>query len=136
MLGKNRHKKRPRKTLRSPGLLEGLLHCTACQSPMIHTYTSKGPRRYRYYTCSGAQKHGWASCPSKSIPAMEVEQFVIKEARNARPGELDCQDSSSQWLSTAERAKLLSGIVRCVEYDGRQGELKIKLLPGGGNQPV
>ena len=99
-------------------------------------YDDGGPRRYRYYTCSGAQKHGFASCPSKSIPAMEVEQFVIKEVRNARPDELATTESSSQWLSTTERAKLLSGIVRRVEYDGRQGELKIKLRSGEGNQPV
>ncbi len=135
-LRENGHKRRRRKTHSSPGLLQGLLHCTACQSPMIHTYSSKGPRRYRYYVCSGAQKHGRASCLSGSIPAMEVEQFVIKEVRNARQDESACEESSSQWLSTVEQARSFCQIIRRVEYDGRQGELKIILQPGGGNQPV
>jgi site-specific DNA recombinase len=45
-----------------------------------HT-TRKGNRRYRYYTCSSAQKRGWHTCPSKSIPAGEIEQFVIERIR-------------------------------------------------------
>jgi site-specific DNA recombinase len=43
-----------------------------------HT-TRKGRQRYRYYTCSGAQKRGWQSCPSKSIPAASLEQLVIEQ---------------------------------------------------------
>ena len=50
--------------------------------------------------------------------------------------ELATTESSSQWLSTTERARLLSGIVRRVEYDGQHEELKIKLQPGEGNQPI
>jgi site-specific DNA recombinase len=43
-----------------------------------HT-TRKGSQRYRYYTCSGAQKRGWQTCPSKSIPAAPLEQLVIAQ---------------------------------------------------------
>jgi site-specific DNA recombinase len=43
-----------------------------------HT-TRKGSQRYRYYTCSGAQKRGWQTCPSKSIPAAPLEQLVITQ---------------------------------------------------------
>jgi site-specific DNA recombinase len=35
--------------------------------------------RYRYYTCIHAQKNGWQSCPSKSIPARPIEQLVIEQ---------------------------------------------------------
>ena len=38
-----------------------------------HT-TRKGNKRYRYYVCTSAQKRGWDSCPSKSIPAAQIEQ--------------------------------------------------------------
>jgi site-specific DNA recombinase len=38
-------------------------------------------RRYRYYTCTSAQKRGWHTCPSKSIPAGEIERFVIEQIR-------------------------------------------------------
>jgi len=41
-----------------------------------HT-TRKGSQRYRYYVCSGAQKRGWQTCPSKSIPAAQIEQLVV-----------------------------------------------------------
>jgi site-specific DNA recombinase len=45
-----------------------------------HT-TRKGSRRYRYYVCSSAQKRGWQSCPSKSIPAAQIEQLVLEQIR-------------------------------------------------------
>src|SRR5690606_16446469 len=55
-------------------LLKGLLRCAPCQCSMGHTYTAKGNKRYRYYTCLKAQKRGWGHCPTKSVPAAEIEQ--------------------------------------------------------------
>jgi site-specific DNA recombinase len=49
---------------------------------MIHTYTVKdGNKRYRYYVCLAAQKKGWDSCPTKSIPAGEIERFVVEQIK-------------------------------------------------------
>jgi site-specific DNA recombinase len=62
-------------------LLKGLLYCKPCKSAMIHTYTSKGNRQYRYYVCVNAQKRGWDNCPTKSIPAHEIERFVVDQIR-------------------------------------------------------
>jgi len=63
-------------------LLKGLLRCVPCDSAMIHTHTLKnGNKRYRYYVCLNAQKRGWHNCPSKSIPAAEIERFVIDQIR-------------------------------------------------------
>ncbi len=62
-------------------LLKGLLYCTPCARPMMHTYTSKGNRRYRYYVCYTAQKQGWHACPSKSLPAEQIERFVVERIR-------------------------------------------------------
>jgi site-specific DNA recombinase len=45
---------------------------------MTHTFTRKKGRQYRYYTCVHAQKHGWATCPTKSIPAAEIEQVIVE----------------------------------------------------------
>jgi site-specific DNA recombinase len=45
-----------------------------------HT-TRKGSQRYRYYVCSGAQKRGWQSCPSKSLPAAQIEELVLRQIR-------------------------------------------------------
>jgi len=62
-------------------LLKGLLHCKPCTRAMMHTYTSKGNRRYRYYVCLTAQKQGWHACPSKSVPAEQIERFVVEQIR-------------------------------------------------------
>jgi len=48
---------------------------------MVHAYTTKGRKRYRYYVCLRAQKEGWATCPTKSLPAGEVEKFVVDRIR-------------------------------------------------------
>jgi site-specific DNA recombinase len=59
-------------------LLKGLLRCVPCDCAMTPAHTTrKGSQRYRYYVCSGAQKRGWQTCPSKSIPAAQIEQVVI-----------------------------------------------------------
>jgi len=43
--------------------------------------TRNGTKRYRYYVCTTAQKRGWHNCPSKSIPAGEIEQFVVDQIK-------------------------------------------------------
>ncbi|MDP8241336.1 MAG: recombinase family protein, partial [Candidatus Hatepunaea meridiana] len=64
-------------------LLKGLLYCIPCQSAMVHACTVKKKQNtlYRYYVCSRAQREGWHSCPTKSIPAAEIERFVIDRIR-------------------------------------------------------
>lgn len=62
-------------------LLRGILTCGSCDCSMTHTYTQKGKRRYRYYVCSRAQKQGWDSCPTKSLPAGEIEAFIVEQIR-------------------------------------------------------
>jgi site-specific DNA recombinase len=62
-------------------LLRGLLHCDACGTAMHHTYTAKGGRRYRYYVCHTAQQQGWDACPSKSLPAQQIEDSVADHVR-------------------------------------------------------
>jgi site-specific DNA recombinase len=62
-------------------ILKGLLRCEPCASAMTPSHTTKGDRRYRYYTCVGAQKRGWDGCPSKSIPAAEIEAVVLEQIR-------------------------------------------------------
>jgi site-specific DNA recombinase len=43
--------------------------------------TRPGGKRYRYYTCSKAQKRGSNRCPSPSVPAGEIERFVVEQIR-------------------------------------------------------
>jgi site-specific DNA recombinase len=63
-------------------LLKGLIYCVPCQAAMTHTYTVRNHnKRYRYFVCSRAQKQGWAICPTKSLPAAEIERFVVDRIR-------------------------------------------------------
>jgi site-specific DNA recombinase len=64
-------------------LLKGLLRCAACDASMTPTHAKKGANRYRYYCCVQAQKRGWSTCPSKSIPAGEIEKLVVEQVRLA-----------------------------------------------------
>ena len=64
-------------------LLKGLVRCKHCGCAMSHHYASKGQRRYRYYVCLQAQKKGWATCPFPSLPAGELERFVVERIREA-----------------------------------------------------
>jgi site-specific DNA recombinase len=64
-------------------LLRGLLFCHGCRCGMTHTYSvkAKATKRYRYYVCVAAQKKGWSTCASKSIPAGQIEKFVTEQVR-------------------------------------------------------
>ena len=62
-------------------LLKRLLYCKACGRVMAHTFTGRGSKRYRYYTCTRAIKSGRAACPSRSLPAGEIERVVVDQIR-------------------------------------------------------
>ena len=63
-------------------LLKGILHCAACNCAMSPTHSTKdGNKRYRYYLCTAAQKRGWETCPSKSIPAGQIERVIVDQIR-------------------------------------------------------
>jgi site-specific DNA recombinase len=63
------------------GMLRGILRCAKCNRAMRHTSTGRGTKRYRYYVCGKAEKQGYDSCPSPSIPAKQIESFVVEELR-------------------------------------------------------
>ena len=62
-------------------LLKGILRCGQCGAAMAHTYTKKGNRLYRYYTCTTYQKQGPEACTTRSLPAQEIEDFVVEQIR-------------------------------------------------------
>lgn len=62
-------------------LLKRLLYCKACGRAMVHHFTGRNGKRYRYYTCVRAIKSGRKACPSKSLPAVAIEQLVVDKVR-------------------------------------------------------
>lgn len=70
---------------KSPGVLAGLLRCSACDSMMTHSTSGgsgSGSKRYRYYVCNKAKKRGHKTCPRPSLPAEEVERFVVAQLQS------------------------------------------------------
>ena len=62
-------------------LLRGLLRCSACNAAMAFAPAKRGGKVYRYYRCSAAVRNGHRSCPTRSINADRVDQFVVDEIR-------------------------------------------------------
>ncbi len=83
-------------------LLRGLLYCKACDRVMSHTFTTRGNRRYRYYTCTNAAKRGRAACPTRSLPAAEVERAVVDQIRCIGESPEVLRDTLAQARSRAE----------------------------------
>jgi site-specific DNA recombinase len=83
-------------------LLRGLLRCTACDCGMNHTYSAKGNRQYRYYVCLRAQQRGWQECPTPSIPAGEIERFVVDQIKGIGRDPLVIQETLAQARRQAE----------------------------------
>lgn len=68
--------------IKSGALLQGLLRCTVCGHAMTPTHSNKKGRiRYRYYKCTSVQKRGRDACPVRSVPAGEIEHFVVGQLR-------------------------------------------------------
>ncbi len=126
-----------------PGaLMRGLLRCGPCGCAMTPAHAAKGGRRYRYYTCVGAQKRGWHTCPSKSVPAGEIEALVVQQVQEVSRDPALLRGALAQARQQAEgQAAQLEAEGRSLEHDlGRwQGEARLlsgQLRPGEDNGPL
>jgi site-specific DNA recombinase len=106
-------------------LLKGLLRCVPCDCAMTPAHTTrKGSQRYRYYVCSGAQKRGWQTCPSKSIPAAQIEQLVI--------GQIQQMGRDPQVLHQVLEQVRQQDEGRLAEWESERSGLERDLLSGQG----
>jgi site-specific DNA recombinase len=99
-------------------LLRGLLHCGPCNAAMTHSHTTKGNKLYRYYVCTSAQKNGWDACSTKSVPAAEIERFVVDQVRRVAndPGLL-ADTLRATWRQSQERIDALETERRALERE-------------------
>jgi site-specific DNA recombinase len=101
-------------------LLKGLLFCVPCGAPMIHTYTMRNSKRYRYYVCYSAQQKGWKNCATKSVPAQAIESAVLDSIRRL---------GTDPKLAEAVAAEALAQVARRrrevdQESENRRGDLR------------
>ena len=135
--------------VKSDALLRGLLKCGTCGCGMIHTYTKKGRTRYRYYVCQKATKQGAKSCETRSIPAAEIEKFVVerigtlgtdpgvvrtieKKAAAARDEKLAALRAEKTQIEKRlrEQARLVAGIVGQPDAARRLADLEEQIRAG------
>ena len=109
---------------------------------MTPAHTTKGDRRYRYYTCTAAQKKGWDACPSKSIPAAEIEALVVERIRcvgrdsdllRATLAQARQQDEGRKAELQSEQRGLEKDLAR---WHGEVQKLSGQVRPGDDNNAV
>ena len=108
-------------------LLQGLLRCGPCDCAMTPIRsTRKRVKLYRYYTCLKVLKRGRDTCPSKSIPAEPIEQFVVDQLRTKQ-----LLQPNLEWelLPAAEQARRVRRWVQKVVYDGAKQTVAIAFYP-------
>ncbi len=109
--------------LSTRGLLSGILRCKNCDCQMTLVASGKGgTKRYRYYVCCSAQKKGWKTCPTKSIPAVELDHYLVAQLHSHS---LIAADFGA--LPLLAQQELLSQILSGVDYDGETRKLSIHL---------
>jgi len=115
---------------RSGAILRGLLRCGACDSALTPAYTKKGGRIYRYYVCHTAQTKGWDTCPTKSVPAAEVEKFVVDRIRAIGKDPNLCRETFRRALAqlSAQRRGLKVEAKRVAGETGKAREDVEKLV--------
>jgi len=76
---------------------------------MAHTYTKKGNRLYRYYICTTAQKQGRDTCATPSLPAQDIEDFVVEQIRQLANDRAMVEqvyaEAEKQWKAQVRRLK-------------------------------
>jgi recombinase-like zinc beta ribbon protein len=85
---------------------------------------SRRSKRYRYYVCLNALRHGPQACPARSVAAAVIEKFVverIEEFANSLP--------AWETLTAEEQAGWVLRLVQRVEYDGAGSKVAITFHP-------
>lgn len=139
-LKQNRVERNVTKNIECAGLLSKLLRCNTCKSVMFHTYTLKNKtHKYRYYTCSSAQKRGYNSCPTKSVNAQAIEDALVNCLKRICIDTLKKKDTphkqeieallSPVWdtLFPQEKRRILRIIIKAIDYSSSAKKLGIIL---------
>jgi site-specific DNA recombinase len=112
-------------------LLRGLIVCGSCQKSMTHTYTKKKDRLYRYYVCETASKQGYDLCPTRSVPAKKIEDFVVNKIKKIGKDPAILQETGRKLLS--QQRSQLSTIDADGQYLRKELTMLKRQLKSSGN---
>lgn len=116
-------------------LLGGLVFCGKCGGRMGHTTIRRRSRVWRYYACRTRIRRGSAACPSSTVPAQEVEDFIVAKLKAigrdpdlvARTMELARQKCSERHTAVQDEIRRLDavrrGLLRDPDDDARTDSL-------------
>ena len=82
LLATNGHARACETRRKTAALLKGVIRCGHCGRAMGTTFTTRRGKRYRYYLCNRAEKHGRDACPVQSVAAGEVERVLVEQLRH------------------------------------------------------
>ena len=101
-------------------LLRGLVQCARCESPMLHTFSTKHGRRFRYYVCSRLHNEGAESCPSARVAAGKFERFIVNQIRAIGTDDaLIAKTAAAAERLASERQEHISEELRRLDRQGR-----------------
>jgi site-specific DNA recombinase len=108
-------------------LLSGLRYCECCAAPMVYSYAAKNGRKYPYYVCRQAQRRGWATCPSKSLPAQAIEASVLRQMWAAA---VEIPEAA-EWeqMDRPDQLATLQSLAARIGYDGMSQRISIRFHP-------
>ena len=105
---------------------------------MIHTYTAKKNRNYRYYVCVKAHQRGWAQCETRCVSAPALENAVVEQLRGLGRNPTMLREVLRQM--GAHRIRESTALIRekaDIERDLKSAALEIReaaSIPGGESQ--
>ena len=140
LLDQNHRERKVTKNTDCTGLLSHILHCKVCGTSMVHTYTIRNEtHKYRYYTCTNAQKFGHSSCPTRSVNSKAIEDAVVNCLRkiftdNHKKSEYQYKQEIDALLSPIwdtlypeEKRRILKILLKEVDYTASTKKLGVTL---------
>ena len=80
-LASNNPKVTPPRVVNGPTLLTGLAVCAACGAGMTRTGTTRGTRRYTYYSCAGFHQKDKSVCKGRHVPMPKLDELVLQNVK-------------------------------------------------------
>ncbi|MFW6108509.1 MAG: recombinase family protein, partial [bacterium] len=149
LLARHRHGPAYLARCRAGALLDGLVYCRPCAAAMGHFYVDGRGQRHRFYTCTHTGRRRAGLCPTKVVGASGIEEAVVSALRHlaeaaGRGAEgtgapslgpaLSVLEAQGQALAECRAVRVLRALVERVDYDGRDGAIRLTLTPAGARR--